>query len=310
MSEQKKGSPLTAPEIEAIRDKSTCIMLETATAEAMTQSRGFIDVNPNNCWADWHRLRVQMTGKGYLPKIVLCVPGDKYLRERCEPILRSEKIEHEFRSHDEKMLQAFQASSMTWPSFTPQDYARIEGHRIVLYVLSENLVAAGAPVVGRAFLNLGRRLLDAGGIAIKCESSGISHSRTRWSGFDDKADRNAVDKWSALFQAYVVYPIASKTDMYTCGMHLLGAPDLIISLPTIQNLVKAGESDASATAWFFRTFAMYLLSECPVGNFASGHTFRVDQESPRYRVIWEPCAGFAEDNLFFNPFGRWRFTVA
>ncbi|HEX4124963.1 MAG TPA: hypothetical protein VHY37_09585, partial [Tepidisphaeraceae bacterium] len=41
-SERKKGSPLTPAEVEAIRDKSACIMLESAHADLMAQSRGFV----------------------------------------------------------------------------------------------------------------------------------------------------------------------------------------------------------------------------------------------------------------------------
>src|SRR6185369_17709765 len=82
LAEKNKGSPLSAAEVEAARDKSVCIMMPTLEAAEMDQSRGFIDVNPENCWADWHRLRTQMVG-GYLPKIILCIPGDDHLRQRC-----------------------------------------------------------------------------------------------------------------------------------------------------------------------------------------------------------------------------------
>ena len=57
----------------------------------------------------------------------------------------------------------------------------------------------------------------------------------------------------------------------------------------------------------FTAFALYLLAECPEGEFASGHTFRTGNKAPRYRVEWEPCIGYDEDDFFFNPFGRWRF---
>jgi hypothetical protein len=58
----------------------------------------------------------------------------------------------------------------------------------------------------------------------------------------------------------------------------------------------------------FRPFALYLLAECAEGTFGSGHTFSVSKGAPRYRVTWEPCTGYEEDDFFFNPFGRWRFT--
>jgi len=307
--ERSKGSPLTAPEIEAIRDKAACIMMDQADAAKMDESRGYRDVNPQNCWVDWHRLRAQMTG-GYLPKIVLCIPGNDSLRPNLEPLLRAENVEHEFRPHDPNMLRAFKSSSITWPQFTDEDLARIDGHSTVLYALSKNYTAAQAPAVARSFLSLGHRLLDAGGHAIKVESAGISHPATRWAELDDTAARgpDLLQQWSALFHAYVVHPIGSKTDLYTCGMHLLGAPDLIISTDTLKHTAP-NTDPARAAIQLFRSFALYLLAECQPGQFASGHTFRASQDAPRYRVTWEPCLDYPEDSFLFNPFGLWRFAV-
>lgn len=44
-------------------------------------------------------------------------------------------------------------------------------------------------------------------------------------------------------------------------------------------------------------------------RFHSGHTFRLSETSPRFRLIWEECDGYDEDDYFFNTFGRWRFTA-
>lgn len=307
-AERQKGSALTPAEIEAIRDQSPCIMMELSDAQKMAESRGFVDVNPDNCWADWHRLRVQMTGRGYLPKIVLCVPGGDDLRARCEPILEDQRIEHEFRAHDAHMTRAFRASSVTWPGFTSKDFERIENHLTVLYVLSENYVAAAAPSVSCRFLEIGNRLLEAGGIAIKCESSGISHPADRWTKFMTNAKGAPDERFNALFHAYVAYPIGSKADLYTCGMHLLGAPDLIISQARARQSGTDDKTLVAMVAELFRVFANYFLAECPIGKFVSGHTFSIDRHAHRHRVVWEPCTGHAEDSFFFNPFGRWRFT--
>jgi hypothetical protein len=308
LAEQKKGSPLSEPEVKAIRDQSICIMMESADAEAMAEPRGFVDVNPANCWADWHRLRPGLVG-GYLPRIILCLPGDAELRGRWEPILKAAKVEHEFRPHDQNMVKAFKSSSMSWPCFTPEDISRIGHHTFVLYVLSEHFSAAAAPKVSRAMMKLGGKLLEEGGFAIKSESSGISHSAKRWRELNEWADENDARRWGALFRAYVVYPIASAADLYTCGMHLLGAPDLIVSNAAIENSAAAGQSKESAAAELFSTFAIYLLCECSVGQFVSGHTFSINRDAPRYRVVWEPCVGYPQDNYFFNPFGRWRFST-
>src|SRR5262245_41012963 len=76
-AEQAKGSALTESEVLRVRDNASCVMMDANDAKNMTTSRSFHDVNPENCWADWHRLRVQLTGKGFLPKIILCLVGRK-----------------------------------------------------------------------------------------------------------------------------------------------------------------------------------------------------------------------------------------
>jgi len=91
-------------------------------------------------------------------------------------------------------------------------------------------------------------------------------------------------------------------------MHTLGAADLIVS-PAILQLAGNIGSPTAAAIDLFRTFALYLLAECGPGKFVSGHTFSTSRDAPRYRVVWEPCTRYAQDNLFFNPFGRWRFTL-
>jgi hypothetical protein len=308
MTEKKKGAPLETAEVESVRDRSTCIMMPRADSEKMSQARGFVDVNPKNAWADWHRLRSQMVG-GYLPRLVLCIPGNDDFRRQSEPVLTAEKLEYEFRGRDPRLVNAFRASSITWPAFTPSDFTRIETHSTVLYVLSEIMVPAKAPLVARQFLHLGRRLLDAGGIAIKSESSGISHPAERWTRFDTRADVSDHEKWVALFLAYVVHPIGTDAELYTCGMHLLGAPDLIVSGDAIAKSMQKGQTLASTAAELFRNFGIYLLSECQAGAFISGHTFSTVKDSPRYRVVWEPCDAYPQDSYFHNSFGRWRLKT-
>ncbi|PZM79346.1 MAG: hypothetical protein DKT66_22995 [Candidatus Melainabacteria bacterium] len=34
-----------------------------------------------------------------------------------------------------------------------------------------------------------------------------------------------------------------------------------------------------------------------------------DLEWPSFRVIWEECTGYEQDDLFYNPYERWRFTA-
>lgn len=306
-AEASKGSRLTEAEVLSIRNGAVCIMMAHEEAAKMAASRGYRDVEPENYWADWNRLRVEFTGNGYLPKIVLCVLGDAELASRCGPVLEAEGVEHEWYPRDERMMSAFQASaSQCDPSLMESDLAGIAGHSQVLYVLSKNFTAQDGPSVGRAFLRLGRRLLEAGAVAMKCESSGVAHGRARWLELAGAVD--STDPWPALLRSYVQLPLQSNDDRYTCGMHLIGQPDLVASGALLHEGYGPAEDPMRNAVDLFRAFAYYLLAECLPGRFASGHTFSLDATSPRFRVLWEECTGYDEDDFFFNPFGRWRFA--
>lgn len=306
-AEASRGRRLTEAEVVGIRDKAVCITMDPADAAKLAESRGYRDVEPENCWADWHRLRVEFTGNGYLPKLILCVLGHADLESRCSHLLDAEGIEHEWHEHDDRMISAFQASACRCdPSITAEDFDRIVEHSRVLYVLSTNFTARDGPSVSRKFLRLGGRLLETGALAMKCESSGIAHGRARWLELAREAE--GADPWSVLLRGYVQLPIQNGDDYYTCGLHLLGQPDLIASGSLLREACDSTKNLAWNAVDLFRGFAHYLLAECDPGRFASGHSFSLDAASPRFRVLWEECSGYQEDDFLFNPFGRWRFA--
>lgn len=296
-AEQEKGAPLAEHEVVATRDRAVVMMVTPDEARAMEVSRGYRDVDPEDCWADWHRLRVEQTGNGHLPRFVLCLVGDTGFGRTAAELLSSESIEHEVAERDSRMPAAFRASACRVnPSFSEHDYAGIERHGSVVYVLGRSFGAAAALDEARRMLTLGGRLLRAGGVAMKCESAGIAHGRARW------LELSRDEDVEALFHAFVRYPIGGEADFYSCGLHLLGRPDLIVSR-------AASQDEPAAAVDLFRSLALYLLTECPPKRFASGHGFRRDPESLRYVVRWEPCRGYDEDDFFFNPYGRYRFEL-
>jgi hypothetical protein len=123
-AEASKGGRLTEAEVLRIRDEAPCIMMAPEDAAKLAEPRGCRDVEPQNCWADWHRLRVQLTGNGCLPKLILCVLGNADLESRCGHLLDAEGIEHEWHEHDDRMLSAFQSSACQCdPSLTENDFA-------------------------------------------------------------------------------------------------------------------------------------------------------------------------------------------
>jgi uncharacterized protein YegJ (DUF2314 family) len=61
--EDKKGSPLNEEEVLAIRDDASVMMVTKTHAEAMAESRGYSDIDPQNCWYDWQMIRREMGRK-------------------------------------------------------------------------------------------------------------------------------------------------------------------------------------------------------------------------------------------------------
>jgi hypothetical protein len=64
-AERLKGSPLTEQEVLDIRDKGVCMMMRVEHAQALTEKRGYDDLDPENAWADWQAVRAHI-GKGEL----------------------------------------------------------------------------------------------------------------------------------------------------------------------------------------------------------------------------------------------------
>jgi uncharacterized protein YegJ (DUF2314 family) len=62
-AEDKKGEPLSPDEVFEIRDAAACITMTTEDARKMEESRGYQDINPENCWYDWQILRRELDRK-------------------------------------------------------------------------------------------------------------------------------------------------------------------------------------------------------------------------------------------------------
>lgn len=95
-AEDKKTTPLTKEEVYAIRDSAICIMMEAKDAERMAESRGYHDIDPENCWHDWQMARREM---GRKPAIE---PGPYF---------------HFVDSNDEDYQQTIQQAQKTLPKF-------------------------------------------------------------------------------------------------------------------------------------------------------------------------------------------------
>ncbi|MFZ6768807.1 DUF2314 domain-containing protein [Undibacterium sp. Di26W] len=94
--EDKKGSPLTYEEVIEIRDNASVMMMEKTHADALSESRGYDDIDPENCWYDWQMYR---RDAGRTPDLD---PGAKIALTN---------------SNDARMQQAFADAQQSLPHF-------------------------------------------------------------------------------------------------------------------------------------------------------------------------------------------------
>ena len=51
--EKQKGSPLTEVEVIEVRDNAACIAMPRSAHNAVVESRGYADIDPEQAWEEW-----------------------------------------------------------------------------------------------------------------------------------------------------------------------------------------------------------------------------------------------------------------
>lgn len=59
--EKAKGGPLTEDEVIALRDGCVAMAVPRDVARTMNEARGYADIDPEDCWAEWQRIRGTLT---------------------------------------------------------------------------------------------------------------------------------------------------------------------------------------------------------------------------------------------------------
>ncbi|UYB51098.1 hypothetical protein OCJ37_13995 [Xanthomonas sp. AM6] len=233
------------------------------------------------------------------PKIVLCIPGP--WQDRSDLVARivrdsggylfagrillhmesGDAFELEYESRDPRMAAAFAAAGPHWRG--SPEMARIDAHASVVYLIG----AGGSRVRAEAMMQAAAGLLDAGGLGVKVESSGVAHGPAAWRQLCADLSRCSAHR------AYVLNITGEQ--VHSCGMHHFGMKDAIVDAQA-----------ASDPVGLLHTFTWYLFTEAPAVR--EGHTFSVAPQAPRYRLDAEPSTQFAPGDLFANPYGLWRLT--
>ncbi|MBG6092630.1 hypothetical protein [Actinomadura viridis] len=203
---------------------------------------------------------------------------------------------------DPRMPEAFEAC-MAAASFDEADWAAVESHDTVGYLLSAPMMRDLAADTSRRVLAATAALLRSGAAAVKNESSGITHGRDRWLSLADRvADAKDEDLAGDLVAAWVKLPIYDGRVLYSCGMHLLGAPEVEIEVD------EEHQDDLPDLVTLLDVLAIYLLTDPRAQEIEDGAGFRMTKNAPRRLLRTGACDRYDEDDLFFNPYGYVRLT--
>lgn len=155
---------------------------------------------------------------------------------------------------------------------------------MVIYVICK----AGSIALAQQALLLGQALLKAGGLAIKIETSGLTHLRSDWLNFDA---HNPID----IYKAFI--PIVSDQKLiYSCGMHQFGKADGCINLKV------------EHASFILNQFLLYLLTESP--TLIEKQTFSVEESAEKLELYKKESRDFFdEDSLYFNQLGVWMLKT-
>jgi hypothetical protein len=243
-----------------------------------------------------------------IPAHVLCVLGSGMELSDMERIaggFGGFVLDHTYSADgpDARMPEAFEACRAT--SFTDADRAAVESHDTVGYLLSAPMMQELAVDTSRRLLAATAALLRGGAVAVKNESSGITHGRAEWLRWaDEAADATGEDLAGALTGAWVKRPIRDGQVLYSCGMHLLGAPDVEIEVGEEQ---LTGDRVADLVM-HLDALAIYLLTDPRAAEIEDGAGFRLTRDAPRRLLRTGACDRYDQDDPFFNPYGYVRLT--
>lgn len=195
-----------------------------------------------------------------------------------------ETVRVEVADPDPNLRRAFELSVSE--HLSPEDLEAIENHTYLLFLITKG----GSLEAARSALLLGNDLLQAGGLALKVESSAIAHSKAGWTAL------SAQKTTLSVYEAFVTL-LKNQESYHSCGMHNLGFPDAAVSI----------EVPAAEAALLLQAFLQFMILESP--NFEEGSTFRQGQNKmPYYTLHMQPCTLYPEDDILFNPYGVWQLV--
>ena len=62
--EEEKAAPLTKEEVAHIRDTAECIAMPKYARKMVDESRGYLDIDPEQAWEQWQDIRKEFIRRG------------------------------------------------------------------------------------------------------------------------------------------------------------------------------------------------------------------------------------------------------
>lgn len=182
--------------------------------------------------------------------------------------------------HEPHLRAAYEAAS--FGQMSPAELDQVEQHTLTVYLIG----AGGSLEQARALLPATQAVLNAGGLAVKVETTGKAFSRSAWEALMKKQDA------THLYDAFVLKLHAEGDVYYTCGMHNLGLKDAII-----------GAVDEQIAAYTLDVFSMYQILEQP--HIRPGESFSAKADLPAFQINETEDQRFPTDDILHNRYGLW-----
>lgn len=254
------------------------------------RGHGFFDTK------GWNEEKTQSTHRG----MVLCIPGPWRDGIDLLKAVISRPPEGEFIYADGTLTQSSTSDHVLIEFFGPDPDMRRAFQIAGQGRMSQETLDAIAQHASVVFMELPANAIEdperltkftsvikqAGGLAVKVETSGVAHEWERWLKL---LSGSTFDRYCSA-----VTLIGGDDDYYySCGMHHFGLPECSLHRSI----------DPSQGADIIHRFNMYQIVEKPA--LASGHTFSLAADSPVFRLTREDDTRHDKDDRFHNPHGVW-----
>ncbi|MDH6307495.1 hypothetical protein M2451_000644 [Dysgonomonas sp. PFB1-18] len=234
-----------------------------------------------------------------MPRMVFCILGNWSDFDLVSKTIKDAGFyfdkEESFFGYDDRMGESFDVSAdRVNYSMTDEELQQIRQHKAVGYFLAPESKNSDElrNIAGKALMLIERLFNGCNVIALKCESAGIAHGKSRWVELSKKYKDDPENALLYFYLAFVRRPIESEYGLYSCGMHLLGLPDILY--------FEGNRSDVESVKNMDQ-IAKLIMSNNGVYKKTIKALKKTDIEVNETKIL--PDEFHEEDTFMYNPYG-------